>query len=168
MVFTAPDLVRSGTRYRRIAFVIFSLSAATCTLSQTCPLHYRVVDRGPSLVRTLVNTPGLNSHGDLAIWHVVGPGKLQGVVFTQQRTMDIAGEGESSAVYPADISQTETLQTLRDPCGTSSAINRSGDVVGDARTVRSMRRSGERKVHRLGSARAPRKIRGELDNEPHG
>ena len=71
--------------------------------------QYRIVDRGPSLVRTLVNTPGLNARGSLAIWKTAGTGSITGVVLLDDRTMTIAGVDRFPVVYPADINDSETV-----------------------------------------------------------
>jgi hypothetical protein len=41
------------------------------TFAQQVNAQYTVVDKGLSLVRTLTDTPGLNNHGDIAIWHPI-------------------------------------------------------------------------------------------------
>ena len=119
-----------------------------------------VVDRGPSLVRTLTDTPGLNNHGDIAIWHSVSASLMPGVVFRGNETITIEGEKDFSLVYPADINDRltvvgtlqqpqdlrfthafqwnnghlETLPSLGGPYSAASAVNAKGDVVGNAQT----------------------------------
>jgi probable HAF family extracellular repeat protein len=123
--------------------------------------RYNVVDCGPSLVRTLVNTPGLNKGGQLAIWHTTDGGSITGIVFQGQKTTMIAGKDKFSFVYPSDINDQGTvvgslqmpqdlrftrafkwsggkLQLLGGLGGSydaATAINASGEVAGNAQTV---------------------------------
>src|SRR6204780_6012233 len=60
---------------------------APLTLAQEVFPHYTVVDRGPSLVRTLTDTPGLNNHGDMAIWHAETASLMPGVGFHGKETI---------------------------------------------------------------------------------
>jgi probable HAF family extracellular repeat protein len=122
--------------------------------------HYTVVDRGPSLVRTLTETPGLNNQGDIAIWHSVSANVMPGVVFHGNETIEITGEKDFSLVYPADINDRmvvvgslqapqdlrfthafkwsdNTLEILRSLGGrydTATSVNARGDAVGSAET----------------------------------
>ncbi len=130
------------------------------TLAQQVHPRYTVVDRGPALVRTLTDTPGLNNHGDIAIWHSVSASLMPGVVFRGSETITIEGEKDFSLVYPADINDRltvvgtlqgpqdlrfthafqwsnghlDTLPSLGGPYSSASAVNAAGDVVGSAQT----------------------------------
>jgi probable HAF family extracellular repeat protein len=123
--------------------------------------HYTVVDRGLSLVRTLTDTPGLNNHGDMAIWRPVSASLMPGVVFHGEETIAIDGEKDFSLVYPADINDLltvvgtlqapqdlrfthafkwssnhlEILQPLGGAYSSASAVNAAGEVVGSAQTT---------------------------------
>src|SRR3984885_14781428 len=138
---------------------------APLTLAQEVHPHYTVVDRGPSLVRTLTDTPGLNNHGDMAIWHAETASLMPGVVFHGKETISIDGEENFTLVYPADINdrltvvgnlqapqdlrftrafkwsdhKLEILESLGGPYSSASAVNAAGDVVGNAET-----KSGEK------------------------
>src|ERR1700760_4383067 len=61
--------------------------------AQATPVRYTVLDRGPSLVRTLINTPGLNNHGDFATWHAVSPSVMQGAVIGRQESTYFHSDG---------------------------------------------------------------------------
>jgi probable HAF family extracellular repeat protein len=117
-----------------------------------------VVDRGLSLVRTLTDTPGLNNHGDIAIWHPVIAGQMPGMVMHGQQTISIDGPKDFPRVYPAGINdqmvvagtvqadedlrfthafryahnKMEMLGALGGPYSIGLAINASGDVAGSA------------------------------------
>jgi probable HAF family extracellular repeat protein len=138
---------------------------APWTLAQEVHPRYTVVDRGPSLVRTLTDTPGLNNHGDMAIWHAETASLMPGVVFHGKETISIDGEENFTLVYPADINdrltvvgnlqapqdlrftrafkwsdhKLEILESLGGPYSSASAVNAAGDVVGNAET-----KSGEK------------------------
>jgi probable HAF family extracellular repeat protein len=128
--------------------------------AQQIPAHYKVVDKGLSLVRTLTDTPGLNNHGDIAIWHPISASLLPGVIFHGNDSIDLEGEKDFSFVYPADINDRltvvgilqqpqdlrftrafkwnahhlETLDSLGGPYTAATAINAAGDVAGSAQT----------------------------------
>jgi probable HAF family extracellular repeat protein len=138
---------------------------APLTLAQEVFPHYTVVDRGPSLVRTLTDTPGLNNHGDMAIWHAETASLMPGLVFHGNDTISIEGEKNFTLVYPTDINdrltvvgnlqepqdlrftmafkwtdqKLEILESLGGAYSSASAVNAAGDVVGSAET-----RSGEK------------------------
>ncbi len=123
--------------------------------------HYKLVDRGPSFVRTLVNTPGLDAKGDLAIWHAREPGLAQGVVYTRTVTMELAGTTEYPMVYPSDLNddlevvgslqspqdqrftqafawskgKLDVLGTLGGRYGSASAVNQRGEIAGSSQTA---------------------------------
>jgi probable HAF family extracellular repeat protein len=143
----------------------FLLAAFACL---ACPLaraqdggrHYTIVDRGPSLVRTLTDTPGLNNLGDIAIWHSVSANLMPGVVFHGQKTIEITGEKDFSLVYPADINhrlvvvgslqapqdlrfthafkwsdnKLEILRSLGGRYAAATSVNARGDAAGSAQT----------------------------------
>ena len=101
---------------------------APLTLAQEVQPHYTVVDRGPSLVRTLTDTPGLNNHGDMAIWHAETASLMPGVVFHGKDTISIEGEKDFPLVYPADIN--DRLDGCRNSSGgTRSALHARFQVV---------------------------------------
>ena len=128
--------------------------------AQPATVRYTVVDKGLSLVRTLTDTPGLNSLGDIAIWHPITASQMPGVVFQGNQSIDIVGDKDFSFVYPADINDRltvvgilqqpqdlrftrafqwnanhlETLPSLGGPYSAATAINAAGDVVGSAQT----------------------------------
>ena len=136
--------------------------------SLACPLaraqdegrYYTVVDRGPSLVRTLTETPGLNNQGDIAIWHSASANVMPGVVFHGKETIEITGEKDFSLVYPADVNDRlvvvgslqapqdlrfthafkwsdNTLEILRSLGGryaAANSVNARGDAAGSAQT----------------------------------
>jgi probable HAF family extracellular repeat protein len=130
------------------------------TFAQQVNAQYTVVDKGPSLVRTLTDTPGLNNHGDIAIWHPISASLMPGIIFHGSATIDIPGDKDFSLVYPADINDRltvvgilqqpqdlrfthafkwakhnlEILETLGGPYAAAMAINAAGDVVGSAQT----------------------------------
>jgi len=138
---------------------IASLACPVALAQDTGP-RYTVVDCGPSLVRTLTDTPGLNNHGDIAIWHSVSANLMPGLVLHGQETITITGERDFSLVYPADINDrlvvVGTLQAPQDlrfthafkwsankleilrPLGglyaAATAVNARGDVAGSAQT----------------------------------
>ena len=72
-------------------------------------VKYTIIDRGPSLVRTLVNTPGLSPHGDLAVWDHPQASLIQGIVFHGKESLPILGEKDFSLVFPADINDSLTV-----------------------------------------------------------
>jgi probable HAF family extracellular repeat protein len=147
----------------RVATVFLGIAAAVpaVTLAQQVPQHYRVVDLGLSLVRTLTDTPGLNNRGDVAIWHEVSPSEMPGVIFHGKDAISIEGEKDFSLVYPADINNDlavvgtvqkpqdlrfthgfkwsnhhlEILDALGGPYSSATAVNAAGEVVGSAQTT---------------------------------
>jgi probable HAF family extracellular repeat protein len=148
-------LVKAATIFLWITALIPAI-----TLAQQVQPRYSVVDRGPSLVRTLTDTPGLNNHGDIAIWHSVSASLMPGEVFRGSGTITIEGEKDFSLVYPADINdrltvvgtlqqpqdlrfthafrwtngRLETLPSLGGPYSAASAVNATGGIVGSAQT----------------------------------
>ncbi len=148
-------MVKAATIFLWIAALV-----PVMTLAQQVHPRYVVVDRGPSLVRTLTDTPGLNNHGDVAIWHSVSASLMPGVVFRGSETITIEGEKDFSLVYPADINDRltvvgtvqqpqdlrfthafewadghlEILPSLGGPYSAASAVNATGDIVGSAQT----------------------------------
>ena len=123
--------------------------------------NYTVVDQGPSLVRTLTDTPGLNNQGDIAIWHSVSASLMPGLVLHAGHTISIEGNQDFSIVYPADINDlltvVGTLQRPQDlrftqafkwseghlqilpsiggPYSSARAVNAGGEAVGQAQTA---------------------------------
>jgi probable HAF family extracellular repeat protein len=140
--------------------VLVTLLLGPLALAQEVHPHYTVVDRGPSLVRTLTDTPALNNHGDMAIWHAETASLMPGVVFHGKDTFSIDGEKDYPLVYPADVNdrltivgtlqaaqdlrfthafkwsdnKLEILDSLGGPYSSAFAINAAGDVVGSAET----------------------------------
>jgi probable HAF family extracellular repeat protein len=134
-----------------------SLGAACAAAQQPAP-RFTVVDRGLSLVRTLTDTPGLNNHGDITIWHPVSASQMPGVVVHGHETLSIEGPSDFPLVYPSDINdqmivagtvqaasdlrfthafrwtqnKMELLEALGGPYSAGLAINASGVVVGSA------------------------------------
>ncbi len=141
-----------------------ALSSHYAQAQQSQP-HYTVSDRGPSLVRTLTDTPGLNNQGDLAIWHAISANQMPGRILHHGQTIPIVGVKEFSLVYPADMNdrltvvgtlqapqdlrftraflwannKLEILPSLGGPYAAANAINAAGDVVGSAQTANGAR-----------------------------
>jgi probable HAF family extracellular repeat protein len=151
--------VKAATVFLRV-FAGITPVLAPLILAQEVHPHYTVVDRGPSLVRTLTDTPGLNNHGDMAIWHAETASLMPGIVFHGQETISIEGEKNFTLVYPSDINdrltvvgnlqapqdlrfthafkwsdhKLEILESLGGAYSSASAVNAAGDVVGSAET----------------------------------
>jgi probable HAF family extracellular repeat protein len=147
----------------KVATVYLGIAAALIqmTPAQEVHRHYTVVDRGPSLVRTLTDTPGLNNHGDIAIWHPINASLMPGLVFHGKETITIEGEKDFSLVYPADINdslmvvgslqqpqdlrftqafkwshnQLEVLEPLGGAYSSATAVNAKSEVVGSAQAA---------------------------------
>jgi probable HAF family extracellular repeat protein len=147
----------------RVATVFLGIATAlpAVTLAQQVPQHYKVVDRGLALVRTLTDTPGLNDQGDVAIWHEISPREMPGLIYHGKDAISIEGEKDFSLVYPADINarftvvgtvqkpqdlrfthafkwsnhHLEILDALGGPYSSATAVNAAGDVVGSAQTA---------------------------------
>ncbi len=124
-------------------------------------VRFTVVDCGPSLVRTLVNTPGLNNQGSLAIWNSTTGASITGIVLRGEQKTSITGEDKFTFVYPSDINDDGTvvgtlqapedlrfthafkwsagrmqvLQSLGGLYAEASAINAAGVVAGNAETT---------------------------------
>jgi probable HAF family extracellular repeat protein len=150
-----PGLGQVGSA---VLLVGIALASTPFALAQQVQQHYTVVDRGPSLVRTLIDTPGLNNHGDVAIWHSETASLMPGIVFHGKETISIEGEKNFTLVYPSDINdqltvvgslqnpqdlrftqafkwsdkKLELLQSLGGAYSSASAVNASGKVVGSA------------------------------------
>jgi probable HAF family extracellular repeat protein len=142
--------------------LLAALASLACSLAcaQDEGRHYTVVDCGPSLVRTLTETPGLNNRGDIAIWHSVSANLMPGVVLHGQQTIEITGERDFSFVYPADINdrlvvvgslqapqdlrfthafkwsdnKLEILHSLGGRYAAATSVNARGEVAGSAQT----------------------------------
>ena len=151
---------KSGLGQVRSAVLLagIALASALFSVAQQVQQHYTVVDLGPSLVRTLTDTPGLNNHGDLAIWHSETASLMPGIVFHGKETISIDGEKNFTLVYPSDINdqltvvgslqvpqdlrftqafkwsdkKLELLKSLGGAYSTASAVNAAGSVVGSA------------------------------------
>jgi probable HAF family extracellular repeat protein len=132
-------------------------SVANVFAQQATP-RYTVVDLGFSLVRPITATPGLNNHGDIAIWHPVTANQMPGVIIHRQQSISIDGPKDFPLVYPADINdqmavagsvqeqvdlrfthafrwangQMELLDALGGPYSIGLALNASGVVAGSA------------------------------------
>jgi probable HAF family extracellular repeat protein len=143
-------------------FLLAALACLACplALAQDGGRYYTIVDRGPSLVRTLTDTPGLNNLGDIAIWHSVSANLMPGVVFHDQKAIEITGEKDFSLVYPADINdqlvvvgslqapqdlrfthafkwsdnKLEILRSLGGRYAAATSVNARGDAAGSAQT----------------------------------
>jgi probable HAF family extracellular repeat protein len=144
--------------------VFLSIAASLPLLTSGQEVHprYTAVDQGPSLVRTLTDTPGLNNRGDVATWHAVTASESPGLVILHDKeTMSIEGEKDFSLVYPADINNQLTvvgilqqpqdlrftqafkwqdhhlqiLESLGGPYSSASAVNAAGQVAGSAQTT---------------------------------
>jgi probable HAF family extracellular repeat protein len=141
----------------RVALVMI-MGLGRWSPAQEVHQRYTVVDRGPALVRTLTDTPGLNNHGDMAIWHAESANLMPGLVFHGKETIAIEGEKNFSIVYPSDLNdrltvvgtlqgtqdlrftqafkwsdnKLEILDSLGGPYSSASAVNAVGDVVGTA------------------------------------
>jgi probable HAF family extracellular repeat protein len=155
-------LLKAARVLRRGCLVVplagITLLFAPLTLAQENLPRYTVVDRGPSLVRTLTDTPGLNNHGDMAIWRSENASLMPGVVFRDKETISIEGDKNFTLVYPSDINDRltvvgtlqapqdlrfthafkwsdnhlEILESLGGPYSSALAVNAAGDVVGSA------------------------------------
>jgi probable HAF family extracellular repeat protein len=147
----------------------FSIEAG----AQAMPVRYTVLDRGPSLVRTLTNTPGLNNHGDFATWQAVSPSVTQGAIIGRRKSIYFQSEGRYALVYPADINDVhvvtgsvqapqdlrftqafrwsdnklEILQTLGGPYAAGNAINNHGIVTGYSQTATGARHAVRWREH---------------------
>jgi probable HAF family extracellular repeat protein len=145
--------VKAATVFLAIAAILPRLTSA-----QGVPPRYTVVDEGPSLVRTLTDTPGLNNQGDIAIWHSVTASLMPALVIHGKETITIEGDKDFSLVFPADLNDQltvvgtlqqpqdlrfthafkwsdrhlEILGSLGGPYSTATAINGAGQVVGSA------------------------------------
>lgn len=83
---------------------------------QPTPARYRVLDLGPSLVRTLTKTPGLNDKGDAAVWRTLNGNDVHGVFLENGQAAELTGTARFSVVYPADVNDDETVVgLLQDP-----------------------------------------------------
>jgi probable HAF family extracellular repeat protein len=147
-------------RVRVVAALFSCLTGGFFSCAQAAAPRYTVIDRGPSLVRTLVETPGFDPHGDLALWHPGSAGIMQGVVYHDRQTLEFSGEKEFSLVFPADLNDhltvvgsvqapqdlrftrafkwtenhLEILPSIGGPYSAASAINESGKIAGSAQT----------------------------------
>jgi probable HAF family extracellular repeat protein len=144
------------------AFLAIAASLPLLTSGQEVHPRYTVVDRGPSLVRTLTDTPGLNNRGDVATWQSVTASQSPGLVILHDKaTTSIEGDKDFSLVYPADINDRLTvvgllqkpqdlrftkafkwsdqhlqiLDSLGGPYSLAAAVNAAGEVVGSAQTT---------------------------------
>jgi probable HAF family extracellular repeat protein len=142
-------------------FLAIAASLPLLASGQVVQPRYTAVDQGPSLVRTLTDTPGLNNRGDVATWHAVTASQSPGLVILHSKeTMSIEGDKDFSLVYPADINDQLTvvgilqqpqdlrfthafkwskdhlqiLDSLGGPYASAAAINASGEIVGSAQT----------------------------------
>ena len=107
--------------------MLLTCLSVACGLGQQAAPRYTVTDRGLSLVRTLTDTPGLNNHGDLTIWHPVNASQMPGVIIQGEHgehaehgeeNISIEGPKGFPLVYPADINDqmviTGTVQAKQD------------------------------------------------------
>jgi probable HAF family extracellular repeat protein len=121
---------------------------------------YKIVDLGPTLVRAVVDTPGLNDHGDAALWLSVDGSRTHAVLLNGTQSTEIEGIPGFTVVYPTDISNSGTIVgALQDPRDmrftrafrwdsgklqllkpldgkdfAANAINQHGEIVGKALT----------------------------------
>ena len=110
----AARVFRRG--YPVVPLAGIALLFAPWTLAQEGPPHYTVVDRGPSLVRPLNDTPGLNNHGDMVTWHSETASLMPGMLFHGTETISIEGDKNFTLVYPSDINdQLTVVGTLQAP-----------------------------------------------------
>jgi probable HAF family extracellular repeat protein len=133
------------------------LCVANASAQQAAP-RYTVVDLGLSLVRTLIDTPGLNNLGDVAIWRPVSPSQMTGVILHGHETIGMEGPNGFPLIYPADLNdqmvvagtvqaqqdlrfthafrwkdhKLEMLESLGGPYSTGLAINSAGAIAGSA------------------------------------
>jgi len=134
----------------------FTLSV-DCSAEQT-PTRYIILDRGEQLVRDLINTPGLNAQGDVALWRTNLSGQTSGIFFHGEATDILVGLKDYSLVYPADIGEgdiivgslqapqdlrwsrafvwrdgvMEHLEMVSGGYSAANAINRRGQIAGSA------------------------------------
>jgi probable HAF family extracellular repeat protein len=155
-------LVKAARVFRRGCPVVplagIALLFTPWTLAQENHPRYTVVDRGPSLVRPLTDTPGFNNHGDMVTWHSENASLMPGMLFHGTETISIEGDKNFTLVYPSDINDRltvvgtlqapqdlrfthafrwsdnhlEILDSLGGPYSSASAVNAGGDVVGSA------------------------------------
>ncbi len=165
--WTLTDFVTESARLLAVTSLVAGLSCASCPAGAAVPVsqHYTVVDRGPVLVRTLVNTPGLNSLGDLAIWHTTASSGMVGILYHGTQSTIIEDTASHSLVYPADVNDAltvtgslqspqdlrfthafrwsqdhlEILEALGGSYASATAINQSGVAVGSALAADSKR-----------------------------
>jgi probable HAF family extracellular repeat protein len=149
-----------GLGQMRCVFLAAGIALVLAPLSVAQEVHprYTIVDRGPALVRTLTDTPALNNHGDMAIWHSENASLMPGIVFHGKETISIEGENNFTLVYPSDINdrltvvgtlqapqdlrftrafkwsdnKLEILGSLGGAYSAALAVNAAGDVVGNA------------------------------------
>jgi probable HAF family extracellular repeat protein len=152
----AARVFRRGCQVVPLAGI--ALLIAPWTLAQEGHPRYTVVDRGPSLVRPLTDTPGFNNHGDMVTWHSENASLMPGMLFHGTETISIKGDKNFTLVYPSDINDRltvvgtlqapqdlrfthafkwsdnhlEILDALGGPYSTATAVNAAGDVVGSA------------------------------------
>ena len=133
------------------------LVASFCP-AQSIPQQYQVVDLGLSPVREIVHTPALNNKGDAAVWRSSNDTDARGVFFHAEQVTEFSGKPGFSLVYPADVSddgtvvgalqapgdlrfthafiwrqgQLEVLPMDSGKYGAATAINRAGEIVGNA------------------------------------
>jgi probable HAF family extracellular repeat protein len=145
--------VKAATVFLTTVIILARLASA-----QGIQPRYTVVDQGLSLVRTLIDTPGLNNQGDIALWHSVTASLMPGLVVHGKETISIDGEKDFSLVFPADLNDQltvvgtlqqpqdlrfthafkwsnhhlEILESLGGPYSTAAAVNAAGVVVGSA------------------------------------
>jgi probable HAF family extracellular repeat protein len=149
--------VNAATVFVRAGLVVVPFFLAPLFAQDVHP-QYTVVDRGPALVRTLTDTPGLNNHGDMVIWHSETASLMPGILFRGKETLSIEGDKNFTLVYPSDINdrlmvvgtlqmpqdlrftqafkwsdnKLELLPSLGGPYSSALAVNAAGDVVGSA------------------------------------
>ena len=140
------------------SLLLYWSSGSWLSAGQIEAARYRILDLGPSLVRTLAHTPGLNDKGDAAVWRTLNGNDVHSMLLQGAQATELPGMGKFSVVYPADINNDGTIVgLLQDPqdmrftqafrwrhgklqalpslngkYASATAVNLQGNVVGEA------------------------------------
>ena len=143
------------------SLMLYWVSGSTLRAEVTRPPQYTVLDLGPSLVRTVTNTPGLNDAEDAAVWRTFNGNDVHGMLLHGTHATELTGVPDFSVVYPADVNNHGTvvgllqdpqdlrftqaflwsrgklqiLPTLKGKYASATALNEQGRVVGEAQVA---------------------------------